>query len=178
MEIEFRTTPTLQDYLRFQRYISVRSVWTWSYFAFSSIPLLFLVAFLMIPAKPGEVDPAQAEAGRRGGIICLSFFCVLGLVINPLLMVLRHRKRFAIDPNVHDPRTFRFSGDGFVLTRSGTTTTVQWNELSRATLHRGLLMLSRGGERAWVIPLRDVTPDMQPALLQLIRAHVPRTRGF
>ena len=56
--------------------------------------------------------------------------------------------------------------------------TIQWDEVSRARLRGGLLMLFSGGQYAWVIPLRDVAPDVQANLFQLIRRHVPRTHGF
>jgi len=180
MEIEVRTTPTLGDYLRFHRHMSIRDVTMWIYVVMSLIPLLFLLALVLLPAgaNAGAPQATQNSVGRRGAIAVLTAIVLIAFVANPLLRVRQLRKQFVRNPEIHEPRTFRFSPETLILTRSGNTTTIPWGDVTRAGLHGDLLVLFPAREPAWIIPLRDIAHDAQSPLLQLIRGHVPRRYGF
>ena len=184
MEIEVRTTPTLQDYLRFRRYAALRDATAWIAGALTLLPVFALLAFVLLPADAlaraaaeDGIDVAAAESGRRRIIAILTVVTLMWLA-QPLLSARRRRRRYAIDPWLHAPRTYRFSGDGMSVIRSDESVTVAWDQIARVRLPQDLLVLIGRDARTWIVPLRDVPSGVQPEVFRMIRQHVPRTHGF
>jgi hypothetical protein len=177
MEIEFPTTPTFPDYVRFKRHLMFGP-----FLVLSILSAMFLAVFLLSPLLPG--DPAKPPPPRRETYRKFSVLAIpaaLTFVGIPVLSRLRWRKQWARDRALSERRTYRFSDDGFSVegeTIESPPRGSEWKRISRAKVSGDVLMLFTSGDWAFVVPLRDVPPDQRDAFVDLVRRRVPRVRGL